>query len=157
MKAPDANAVDCTLEQIDEAAVWMAMLHSQDRDRRTEQGFRRWLEAHPAHALAFEQGAVFLKGAWILAEIFVRAELRGVDEDGDGDQIAFGTRGAHQRKMAFVQRAHRRHEAKDATFSAQLSEGRLCLSYCFEDEHGGYALRRRDVEDSNAVRVSFDR
>jgi transmembrane sensor len=57
MKTP-VVPMDCTCEQIDEAAVWMTLLHSQDRSATTEQGFRKWLEAHPAHPIAFEQVSI---------------------------------------------------------------------------------------------------
>lgn len=45
----------CSAEQIDEAAVWIAMLHGPDRTAKLERGFRRWLAANPAHAEAFEK------------------------------------------------------------------------------------------------------
>lgn len=45
----------CTPEQVDEAAVWMTLLHSSGRDLHTERGFRRWLAANPSHAAAFEK------------------------------------------------------------------------------------------------------
>jgi transmembrane sensor len=37
-----------------EAAAWVARLHSSDRTPALETGFRRWIEANPAHAAAFE-------------------------------------------------------------------------------------------------------
>jgi transmembrane sensor len=37
-----------------EAAAWVARLHSSGRTRALEEGFKRWLQADPAHALAFE-------------------------------------------------------------------------------------------------------
>lgn len=37
-----------------EAAVWVARLHGSKRSRALEEGFRRWLNAHPSHAAAFE-------------------------------------------------------------------------------------------------------
>lgn len=37
-----------------EAAAWVARLHSADRTRALEAGFRQWLKADPAHARAFE-------------------------------------------------------------------------------------------------------
>lgn len=38
-----------------EAAVWLALLHSDTRSAEVEEGFRVWLAAHPSHALAFER------------------------------------------------------------------------------------------------------
>jgi len=37
-----------------EAAAWLARLHAEDRDAADEAAFRAWLNASPAHALAFE-------------------------------------------------------------------------------------------------------
>lgn len=37
-----------------EAAAWVARLHSSGRTRALEEGFKRWLQANPAHAQAFE-------------------------------------------------------------------------------------------------------
>lgn len=37
-----------------EAAAWIARLHSPNRTREVEDGLRRWLEADPEHAVAFE-------------------------------------------------------------------------------------------------------
>ena len=47
----------------------------------------------------------------IAAEILVGAELRGVDEDADGDVRARGAGGANQRGVAGMQRAHGGNEA----------------------------------------------
>ncbi len=38
-----------------EAAAWLARLHGPDRTRDTENGLRRWLAEHPAHAAEFER------------------------------------------------------------------------------------------------------
>lgn len=38
-----------------EAAVWLALLHSDTRSAEVEKGFRIWLATHPSHALAFER------------------------------------------------------------------------------------------------------
>lgn len=46
--------VPCTKEQAREAAVWMTLLHSPDRNERVDRGFRRWLAAHPGNARAFD-------------------------------------------------------------------------------------------------------
>jgi transmembrane sensor len=37
-----------------ETSAWMARLHSADRNRQVEEGFRRWLNSDPRHARAFE-------------------------------------------------------------------------------------------------------
>jgi transmembrane sensor len=50
--------VTCTPEQVDEAAVWMTLLHSSNRNGRTDDGFRRWLAADPAHPVAFEKVSI---------------------------------------------------------------------------------------------------
>lgn len=41
-------------EVLAEASVWVAKLHGDSRGRALEQGFRRWLIAHPNNARAFE-------------------------------------------------------------------------------------------------------
>lgn len=38
-----------------EASAWIARLHGPQRNPRIEAGFKSWLKANPAHALAFEQ------------------------------------------------------------------------------------------------------
>lgn len=38
-----------------EAAVWLALLHSDTRSAEVEEGFRAWLATHPSHARAFER------------------------------------------------------------------------------------------------------
>ena len=50
-----APRLECTPEQVDEAAVWMTLLRASTRDEQTEAGFRRWLGANPAHSAAFEK------------------------------------------------------------------------------------------------------
>jgi hypothetical protein len=40
------------------------------------------------------------------------AELRGVDEDGDGDHVALRSGRAHQREMPGVERAHSGNQAQ---------------------------------------------
>lgn len=44
-----------TPDLVDEAAVWMTLLHSSARSKQTEAGFRRWLSTSAAHAQAFEK------------------------------------------------------------------------------------------------------
>ena len=46
----------------------------------------------------------------IAAEIFVWPELLRVDEDRGDNVIRLRARAAHQRQVAFVQRAHGRHQ-----------------------------------------------
>ena len=55
---------------------------------------------------------VVLERAWILCQVGRIVELRRVDEDADERSIVFRPATSHQREMALVQRAHRRHEAK---------------------------------------------
>ena len=62
-------------------------------------------------ALFFQQRAVAFEGARILRQIFRRAELRGVHEDGNGHRVALRFRSAHQRQVALMQRAHGRNQA----------------------------------------------
>lgn len=41
-------------ERLAEASVWIAKLHGETRGREIEDGLRRWLQAHPENARAFE-------------------------------------------------------------------------------------------------------
>lgn len=40
-------------DQMREAALWMTLLRRPDRAQKVERGFRRWLDANPAHGAAF--------------------------------------------------------------------------------------------------------
>jgi transmembrane sensor len=51
-EAPTITPV--TPERLAEASVWIAKLHGDARDRAIEEGLRRWLQAHPENARAFE-------------------------------------------------------------------------------------------------------
>lgn len=57
-----------------EAAVWLALLHSDTRSAEVEQGFRVWLSAHPSHALAFER----MTNAWEAAGGVRRAAIDAI-------------------------------------------------------------------------------
>jgi hypothetical protein len=63
------------------------------------------------HALLFAQGAIGLERARIGGEILVGAELGGVDEEGDDDDIGVPPGDADQGEVALVQVAHGGHEA----------------------------------------------
>ena len=65
---------------------------------------------HDVGAGRVELGDVGLEIARVSGEIFVGPELRGVDEDGGGDEAGAALGLAHQRQVSVVQRAHRRHE-----------------------------------------------
>jgi len=56
-------------ERLAEASVWIAKLHGEARGRAIEDGLRRWLQAHPENARAFE----------LATEVWEESEkLRGV-------------------------------------------------------------------------------
>ena len=61
-------------------------------------------------AFALEPAAIRFERARIAVEVLVRPELQPVDEDAGDDAVAVRARDAHQREMALVQVAHRRHE-----------------------------------------------
>lgn len=68
-----ASSGDDTKRQIQaEAAAWMARLHADDRDEADARGFRDWLAADPAHAMAFEA----IDNVWSLTGALPRG-LRG--------------------------------------------------------------------------------
>lgn len=58
MSPPPMNSAKNTdrvpTERLAEAAVWITRLHSDDRDKAMEAGFREWLNANPDNARAFE-------------------------------------------------------------------------------------------------------
>jgi hypothetical protein len=54
---------------------------------------------------------VGIKGPGIFFEILAGAELGGIDEDGDDDEVAFSDSDFNQRDMADMKSAHCRHEA----------------------------------------------
>ncbi len=62
--------------------------------------------------LGFEEAAVGLEGAGVFREVLVGGELGGVDEDGGGNRIAGGFRGADEREVPVVQRAHGGNQAQ---------------------------------------------
>lgn len=49
-----APATDPSPEEFAEAAAWVARMHGPNRTLQAERGFRRWLDAKPEHASAFE-------------------------------------------------------------------------------------------------------
>ena len=81
---------------------------------------RRWGE-EAIHGDAFECRAVLFHPPRILFQVFSRAELLGIDEDRDYDRRALLPRRAHQREMAFMQRAHRGDEPCDASLAARFA------------------------------------
>ena len=54
MRAGEAGKRRTSAAARAEAAAWIARLHSPSRTRGVEEGLRRWLEADPEHAAAFE-------------------------------------------------------------------------------------------------------
>ena len=71
------------------------------------------------HAFLLQLLDVVLQGARVLVEVFVRAELQAVHENGRHHRIAVLARQAHQAQVALVQVTHGRHEG-DAVLAAQL-------------------------------------
>ena len=64
-------------------------------------------------ALALGDGRVARLVARVGGEIVGGVELRRVDEQADDDDVVLGPRGAEQRDVPGVERAHRRHEADE--------------------------------------------
>ena len=90
------------------------------------------------------QGAVGVEGAGIAGVVFVGAELRGVDEDADGDVAARGRGGADQRGVAGVQRAHGGHQTDSV--AAGVSERARPVAKFGDGARGfpsGFAQRAR--------------
>ena len=76
-------------------------------------------------ALALELRAVVGEGARILVEVLGRGELQAVHEDRGDGAVAVPLRDAHEREVALVQVAHRRHAGHraPAQLGAQLADG----------------------------------
>ena len=72
-------------------------------------------------------------------KVFARSELRRIDEHRDDRHVAFGPRAIHQAEMAFVQRAHRRHQADRL---ARLPGSKHCFAQL---RRLGDDARRREV------------
>jgi hypothetical protein len=86
----------------------MGRIHAIFLWLRIHVGFRGG-EQH-VDALALQLLDVVLQRAWIFVEVLVGAELQPVHEDRRHHGVTMLARQAHQRKVAFVQVAHRRHE-----------------------------------------------
>ena len=78
-------------------------------------------------ALALETCAVRVEAPRVAVEILVRTELQPIDEDARDDAVAVTARDAHQRQVALVEIAHRRHECDAAGAGEPLAQriGRL--------------------------------
>src|ERR1700682_3320733 len=74
-------------------------------------------------ALFFEQLAVAIELPRIFRQIFSRAELGGVHENGNGNRVALRFCGADQRQVAFVKSAHGWNEAEALSTGAGIAAG----------------------------------
>src|ERR1035437_10203909 len=108
--------------------------------------FDRRREENP-DAFFFEQPAVAVERARIFCQIFFRAELRWVHEDGNSDRVALRSGRANQRQMALMQSTHGRHQAQalaagsySTTGGATFRNGRAYL-------HGESDLHVRSPDD----------
>ena len=73
----------------------------------------------------FEECAVGGEGAGVAGEVFVGAELGGVDEDGGGDDVALRG-GADEGEVAGVQGAHGGDEAEVSGVAAVRGVAQVC-------------------------------
>ena len=96
-------------------------------------------------AQLLQQRSIAFQGARILGQIFRRAELQRIDEDGNRGHVAARLRRAHQRQMAFVQSAHGGHESQGLAVAGHLTASCLHLGDGCNAFHGWCALvaRRR--------------
>ncbi|MBL8268146.1 FecR family protein [Steroidobacter sp.] len=76
--------VPCTKEQAREAAVWMTLLHSPDRNERVDRGFRRWLATHPGNARAFDAASRGWEAAGLVPKGSFPHHLAAKKERGTG-------------------------------------------------------------------------
>ena len=84
-------------------------------------GFRREHEIDPTSAAPVE---VALEGSRVAIEVFAFGELQGVHEHGHRDELRPSLGLVDQREVAFMKRAHRRHQADDV---AALTSVFACL------------------------------
>ena len=87
-------------------------------------------------AFGSSQRAVGLEGAGVAREVLVGAELRGVDEEADGDVRTGGASGANERRVACVQSAHGGNKAESVAASgAQVAGPVAQFSYGAKNLH----------------------
>src|SRR5882724_7227872 len=100
------------------------------------------------NTLFFQKLAVAFVRPGILGEVFVRAELRRVDEERHSYGVTPGLGRTYQRKMTFMQSAHGGYESEAlAVCSGQATES-VGFSDIGEDLHG-LALRSRRFVSPN--------
>ncbi len=73
-----------------EAAAWLARLRADDRTRADERAFQAWLQADPAHAVAFEA----VTQAWEAAGALTRADRDWLERDEEPARTPLLTRRA---------------------------------------------------------------
>jgi hypothetical protein len=84
------------------------------------------------------RGAQLVEVALLVAriggEILLRAELRRIDEDARHRNVAAIERALHQADMAFMQRAHRRHQPDGAARLPEAGDGTAQVRHRADDE-----------------------
>jgi hypothetical protein len=83
-----------------------------------------------------KRGEVGGEGARIAAEILVRRELRGVDEDRDHGAPRPAPRRLHQREVAGMQRAHGRNQRDPLARRPPLHDGAAQRRHRAHDSRG---------------------
>jgi hypothetical protein len=88
------------------------------------------------HVVIGESHRVFRQIARVAREVFLRPELFGVDEDRDDHDIAHAPRLAHEAQVAFMQRAHRRHQPDSfIQLASHLARHRVHALTAIDDFH----------------------
>ena len=90
--------------------------------RRIDSGYLRRVD--PPHAVRRELRRVGGERPRISSEILLRAKLRRIHEDRDGNVVAVAGRPGHEADMARVQRSHRGHESHPSTGGPRLDDER---------------------------------
>ena len=91
------------------------------------------------HAFRLEHRGIAGQLPRIGGQVLVRAELQRVDEDRHGDVRGAALRLAHQRQMAFVERAHRRHQRQRTVASQRVDRISQWIK-AFDGLHGSSPL-----------------
>src|SRR6185437_11851702 len=81
-----------------------------------------------------------LEASRIFLKVLGRSKLLGIDENRDGHGGTLAQRGANQRKVPLMQRAHRRRQAGNAPRISRLASALLHPFNCADDLHEGRQL-----------------
>jgi hypothetical protein len=112
---------------------------------------------HDVRAQRFNQRAIRVERPRILREVLIRAELRRIHKDADGNRAALLARRPDQRCVPGVKRAHGGHQPDGLAFFAIGARPRAQLIYRMDNFHQGLHQALRSVLSSMASRAAAGR